>query len=218
MVNASAGIGGGGRYIDHNDRLGEGILGNGFEETKRIWRVEYREGEVPLMRGWWWVLTRRKLGGRKAESGQIDTTRAANGGGVVGDEEKKSNSEGEDEDVENSSSATPATGNDIQKDLGKDDAPSIPPTEDPEDWDEDGKYAICCCWNCEVKRDMQEEAGRSKNRKWGAGKWKGNVEFTRQEEWRLRAIVHYYRTVEAARNEGRMLPVWKIREPWAEKR
>ncbi|KAF8433164.1 hypothetical protein BGX38DRAFT_1223249 [Terfezia claveryi] len=224
MVTASAGAGGGGRYVDHNDRLGEGILGNGFEETKRIWRVEYRkargemgEGEIPLGQGRrWWVLSGRKLRGMKSESDQIDMTRAASGESAVGGEGEKSNSENEG-DVENSSiaaitSATPT----MQQDLGKDKSPSSPPAEDPEYWDEDGKYAICCCWNCEMRRDMQEKAGRGKYWKWGTGKGKGDVGFTRKDEWKLRATVHYYRAVEAARNEGKRLPVWNVREPWVE--
>ncbi|KAF8425289.1 hypothetical protein EV426DRAFT_641894 [Tirmania nivea] len=226
IVTATAGVGGGWKYIDHNDRLGEGILGNGFDETKRLWRVEYRnvrgdmgEGEIPLRWGvWWWVLTGKKPGGKKEGSGQIGMTRAVGGESVVEDEEKN-NSESEDEGVENASiaavtSAIPPTENDIQKDLGKDEGPFSSPAEDIEDWDEDEKYAICCCWNCEMKRDMQEEAGRRKYRNWGTRRGRGKVGFTRKEEWKLRATVHYYRAIEAARNEGRRLPVWKVREPW----
>ncbi|KAF8470760.1 hypothetical protein BDZ91DRAFT_718933 [Kalaharituber pfeilii] len=29
------------RYIDHNDRFGEEVLGTGFKDTKRIWSIEY---------------------------------------------------------------------------------------------------------------------------------------------------------------------------------
>lgn len=223
LVTANAGVGGGGKYIDHNDRLAEGVLSNGFEETKRIWRVEYHcvrrnsgEGGIPLgWGGWWSVLTGWKLGGRKEKSNHTAVTSAVRGESAVEDDEESS-TEGEEENVENSSSAavtsvTPRTGNDAQKDLGEVEGPSSSPAED---WDEEGGYAIFCCWNCEMKRDIQEEIGRGSYRKWGTGTRKGKVGFTRKEEWKLRATVYYYRSVEAARNEGKRLPVWKIREPW----
>ena len=164
--NLVTGIGGDGskidicRFVDHNDRLAKGVLGDAFGQTKKIWRNEY--GNPRSSNGW----ARMFPGGKRKSIIAAD----GDGNGAKSSE---------------------------QEDSG-------------EDGDSSGKYAICVCWTCEMRREALLAL------KQGGGKnifSKGRTRFSNKDEWLVRATVYYYRAVEQARKDGKSLPVWRNRQP-----
>lgn len=155
------------RFVDHNDRLEKGVLGDAFGETKKIWRNEY--GKPPSLNRLAWILP----GGKRKST-------ITNGGDGDGDGDGEGGGEGSE--LEGSG----------------------------EGGDSTGKYAICICWTCEMRRELQlalkQRGGRNIF-------FRAGTRFSDKDEWFVRATVYYYRAVEQARKDGKSLPVWRNKHP-----
>ncbi|KAI5803578.1 hypothetical protein DFH27DRAFT_52645 [Peziza echinospora] len=201
------GDGGVARYVDHNDRLEEGVLGDGFAETKRAWEeVEAR------------------MKAREA----LPTKNVA-----FAEAEKKKEKEKERE--EDKSPNRFKFLNFLRPDERKKEVPEIGVGGGGAgggEMDDGEGYDICLCWTCELRREMEMVEGMrvsKKRRKMrgsgcivpgegvgeeGVGMVVGPVgpvekrALSRRKYWECKATVHYYKQVERARKEGGMLPVW----------
>lgn len=182
------------RYVDHNDRLDKGILGNGFEDTERLWKVEYVSAELvePAPKGW------KRVFGDREKSPPVS---------LPAEEDENEGAAGEEGNKEKGVEAE-------QKGQGGVSEINTPAKQrqnlidNSENCDGDRKYNICVNWVCELRKNMEEEKTMRE------GKRAVEERFTRKEEWGMRATVHYYRMVEQARVEGKMLPVWRDGKQW----